>query len=327
MMPISVNDPRYRAEKQPQSLVDLGTRLKRAYSVGGGNFGIKGNEYHDSGFHRSRNWILFSPDSSYGTSDYSVQGSRNHSGDPDNDCAFDFTPGVWGSPDNRAKMIELTKRLRAAARANDPRLSNWYEFAGTEDGVHVVTFYAHGGVAKTPFDKTHLDHIHGSKFRDNADDDDTGLGDIMLGIADQGEDDDDMGGYAGITINGFDEANMNNGKTNVGVPGGANRKPTWFVVTNDTSFGAASGPDYALRIAAKSYGGGWTLLGQYGSPAGNGPVGGVLSPGGIVQLKNGETLSWKLPDDTRVVSVVRVATPTALLDPIYDGPLGAALEV
>lgn len=320
-MPINQNDSRYRAERQPQALIDLGGRLKRAYGVGPGNFGIKGNEYHDSGFHRSQNWILFSPDSAHGTGDYSVQGTRNHGGDPDNDCAFDFTPKTWGTADNRAEMIRLTKRVRAAARANDSRLANWYEFAGTEDGVNVVTFYAQGGGSKTPFDKTHLDHLHGSKFRDNAEDDDTGLGDILLGVEDQGEDD-DMGGSAGIIINGSEK----DFQTNIGVPGGLNRKPTWLVITNDTSFGAASGPDYALRIAAKPYGGSWALLGQYGSPAGNGPSGGVLSTGGIVQLKNGETMSWKLPDDTRDVSILRVTTPTDLTAPLYNGALSAALE-
>lgn len=322
---LNMNDPYIVSERTPPEMAKLGTRLATAYDVGNSSWGCKGNEYHRSGFHRSRNYCENSPQSPYGGNDYSCRGIRNQGGRGDNCGGFDFTPGVWGSSDNISKMKVITKRLHDAAVANDPRLGDWYEFAGTFDGVNVVTFYAHGGGFKDPFDSSHLNHLHGSKYRDALDKDNTGVGDVILGIPLKKEEEDDMGGYANIKINDFNDDDQ--ARTNIGVPGGLNRKPTWLVITNDTSFGAANGPDYALRIAAKPYGGGWTLLGTYGSPSGNGPVGGMLSPSGIVQLKNGETMSWKLPDDTRVVSVVRVATPTDNLAPIYDGPLGATLEV
>lgn len=281
-MPINMNDPRVQAEKAPQAIVDLGTRLKRAYGVGPDAFGVKGNEYHASGFHRSRNWIYFSPDSAYGTRDYSVQGTRNHGGDPDNDCAFDFTPGTWGTADNRAKMIVLTKRLRAAARRHDPRLANWFEFAGTEDGVNVVTFYAQGGEAKTPFDKSHLDHIHGSKYRDNAEANDTGLGDIMLGL----DEEEDMSGSFGPVLmrKEDDEFPMVIPPVQAGV---ADPRETWINIGGDLGL-----PAY-LRI--------WVNKGSGGFR----PLAGT----GVIKVVAGEAISVKLEQGDRIISVSRDKGP------------------
>jgi hypothetical protein len=283
-MPISTSDPRYRAETSPQSLINLGNRLKRAYGVGADNFGIKGNEYHDSGFHRSRSWILFSPDSQYGTSDYSVKGTRNHGGSPDNVCAFDFTPGEWGSADNRAKMIELTKRLRAAARANDPRLANWYEFAGTEDGKNVVTFYAQGGGAKSPFDRTHLDHIHGSGYRDNIENDHTGLGDILLGV-DKTKEDDDMGAYLGPFLLPVDKTSH----TITPVQGGAaNPRRVWLNVGADLY-----GEKACLRVWVSNGDGVFRVLK------------GSKDDSGFVILDSGKLFSVELEKGVRVISFAR----------------------
>jgi len=240
-MSLNMNDPYLRAERQPPSILALGTRLKQAYGVGADNFGCKGNEYHYSGYHRSRNFLLYSDSGNGG--DYSTQGSKNQGGNGDNCCGWDLTPGVWGTSDNRRKMIEITKRLRAAARANDPRLAAYYEFAGTEDGSHVVTFYAQGGEAKDPFDSSHLDHVHGSKFRSMADNDDTGVGDIILGIGGVGEDDEMgstyIGGIVPFDANPDDPFNVNVGIVEAGI---ADPRPAWLEFTND-------GPgDYAVRV-------------------------------------------------------------------------------
>jgi hypothetical protein len=232
-----MNDPYLRAERQPPALVALGVRLKAAYGVGADNFGIKGNAFHYDGFHRSRNFLLKSSLGNGG--DYSTSGALNRSGDGNNNSAFDFTPGVWGSVDNRAKMIVLTRRLHDAAARRDPRLASYYEFAGTLDGKKVVTFFADGGVFKDPFDTTHLDHIHGSKYRARADNDDTGLGDVLLGI--DGEDDEDMGASFGpITIN-------LSGGTSLTIPpveaGIADPRMAWINFCNDTN-----GKPYGLRV-------------------------------------------------------------------------------
>jgi hypothetical protein len=99
--------------------------------------------------------------------------------------AFDFTPGVWGSAENRHRMVAITMRVHAAARARDPRLADLREFAGTEDGQTVVTFNCADGSAKSPFDSSHLDHCHGSLWRGRADRDHSSIVAVMLG---EGED-------------------------------------------------------------------------------------------------------------------------------------------
>lgn len=305
---LDMSDPYLEAEQQPPSIMALGNRLKSAYGVGADNFGCKGNSYHYNGFHRSRNYLL-GPNGP--GPDYSTSGSKNQGGDGDNCCAFDFTPGEWGTSDNRAKMIELTGRLRAAARANDPRLAAYYEFAGTEDGVHVVTFYAQGGQDKTPFDSSHLDHIHGSKYRSMSDHDDTGLGDVMLGKPLRRKEKFHM-----YVIN---DPDTHKGVTQVAVEGGAAAPNGGYLqITNDTGAYDPSGPSYALRIAAKPYGGSYVFINDTER------TGGTIKDG-VITLKNGETLSWKLPKDTRNVSIRR--EPVEGQTAAYTGPLSGTVEV
>lgn len=294
-MPLNMNDPYLQAERQPPALVALGVRLKAHYGVGADNFGIKGNAVHYDGFHRSRAFLLNSDLGNGG--DYSTRGARNTGGNPNNNAAFDFTPGVWGTPSNRAMMIELTKRLRAAARANDPRLSDWYEFAGTEDGVHVVTFYAQGGGAKAPFDSSHLDHIHGSKCRDATDNDNTGLGDVMLGIG--GEDDDDMGASFGpIEIN-------KDGYTSLTLPpvqaGQADPREAWVNFCNDTD-----GHDYSLRVWYTTGNGAYSPLPGWAS--------------GEKTLRSGVRESVQLPKNTCGLTISRTSGA------MYTGHLTVAIE-
>lgn len=275
-MALSPADPYYRAEAVPQSIEDMAAPLCHAYGVGPDAFGDKGNTSHTSGYHRSRNWVLNSPDSAYGSSDYSVRQSRDHHGDGDWISAFDFTPGVWGTPDNRQKMITLTKRLRAAARANDPRLADLREIAGTEDGRSVVTFYAQGGEAKDPFDSSHLDHLHGSFWRDSAANNHQGVIDVMLGT---GGDEDDMGQSSDpITILKGEPTSL----TLVGTEdSGADPRPQWLRLANDTF-----GHDYALRLVAGNGAGGFRGLGP------NGSVFAIFHSGvkWSIQLNKGETL-------------------------------------
>lgn len=188
-MPLSPSDPSYRAETTPASIAAMEQPLCTAYRVGLDAFGSKGNLVHYSGYHRSRQWILNSPDSNYGSRDYSVTQTLDQSGDANWVCAFDFTPGSWGTPENRRRMVEITTRVYTAAKARDPRLSNLREFAGTFDGKNVVTFNCADGSLKGAFDSSHLDHVHGSFWRSRAGSDHTGIVHVMLGITDQGDDD------------------------------------------------------------------------------------------------------------------------------------------
>lgn len=180
-MPLDPGDSYYRQERIPPSIAAMEAPLCNAYGVPFGNFGAKGNENHLSGYHRSRDWILNSPDSRYGSSDYSVQLAVDKQGNADNVCAFDFTPGAWGTSDNRNRMKTLTKRLIDAAKAHDPRVAELREVAGTLDGTHVVTYDCTRQAFKDPFDSSHLDHIHGSILRGMSDQSHDGLVAVMLG--------------------------------------------------------------------------------------------------------------------------------------------------
>jgi hypothetical protein len=311
-MPLNMGDPYLRAERQPPALVALGVRLKAAYGVGADNFGIKGNEYHYDGFHRSRNYLL-SPNGP--GADYSTRGSLNQGGNGNNNSAFDFTPGVWGSADNRRKMIDITKRLRAAARAHDARLADYFEFAGTEDGKNVVTFYAQGGEDKSPFDPSHLDHIHGSKYRSRADNDDSGVGDVILGVGggSGGEEDDDMGASFGpIEI-------QREGITSLTIPpvqgGIADPRPAWLNLCN-----ATGDKPYGLRV--------WVSTGNANEwhP--------LFGSDGLVSVKGGQRIGVALPAGTSGLDIRRwgLNAGGTLVDPkssdaiVYDGHLTVAIE-
>jgi len=188
-MPLDPGDPYYLAEDISPTIAAMEHPLCDAFGVGLGNFGSKGNLTHYSGYHRSRNWILHSPDSRWGSSDYSVQLSADNGDHDDDVSAFDFTPGVWGSSDNRAKMLLLTQRLLTACQNHDPRVANLREFAGTLNGTSVVTWDCSRNAFKTPFDSSHLDHIHGSIYRSKTRADHSGIVAVLLGDIDEGDDD------------------------------------------------------------------------------------------------------------------------------------------
>jgi hypothetical protein len=296
-MALNMNDPYLEAERQPPSLVALGDRLKRAYGVGADNFGIKGNEFHGNGFHRSEAFIEDSPQGP--GEDYSTQGSLNQSINRNNNSGFDFTPGAWGTTENRRRMIEITKRLREAARRNDHRLDAYYEFAGTEDGKTVVTFYAQGGAAKTPFDSSHLDHVHGSKYRSRSDWDDNSLADVMLGIGIPQEDD-EMPLLIEVKPTGF---------TSVSLPPegqGAWPRQAFLNVCNDV--GGTN--KYALRVwYSMGKAGDWKELPGWG-------------PGGVREITSGEAASADIPDGTRCLTISRQASNGVT----YDGNLTVSLD-
>jgi len=186
-MPISAADPRYRAEFEPPEILAMRGPLCAAYSRPGDAFGCKGNLVHSSGYHRSFNWVTQSPDSRYQWNDYSITQTLDNTGlDRNACCAADFVPGEWGSPDNRRKMTAITGRLLEAAQRRDPAMAALREFAGTLNGTSVVTYDLGRQAFKSPFDASHLDHVHLSFWRSRARSDHAGIVRIMLG------DDEDM---------------------------------------------------------------------------------------------------------------------------------------
>lgn len=283
-MPLNMQDPYLRAERQPAAMVALGVRLKAHFGVGADAFGTKGDASHYSGYHRSRNFLENSPQGNGG--DYSTRGSKNQGGNGNNNCAWDLTPGVWGTADNHTKMIQITRNVLAAARANDPRLAAYYEFAGTLDGRTVVTFYAQGGALKDPFDKSHIEHFHASKYRSMAENDDTGLGDIILGVGGGQEEEEDMHGY-GPQVMPAGQAQFTMTVPPVGgtpvVPGPAE---VYCNLIQDLIPGGKA----AYRI--------YTLFGDGSSKA-------VGNADGIVVVESAKVVSFPLPKGTRGISVMR----------------------
>lgn len=185
-MTINPNDGYYKAEQTSPTILAMRAQLCAAYGVGVDHFGAKGNLAHSSGYHRSRNWILNSPDSPYRSRDYSVLLAADK-GNDDDVAAVDFTPAEWGTPDNTAKMIAITRRVITAMQDDDPRVAALREFAGTLDGEHVVTYDHSRHAFKTPFDSSHLHHGHGSIYRTMTRVDHSGIVSVMIG-APEGED-------------------------------------------------------------------------------------------------------------------------------------------
>jgi hypothetical protein len=119
-----------------------------------GAAGVKGDQYHLYGAHRSQEWIVNSrwcQNRSYTVQSGLTAEQKRHL------AAFDFVPGTWGTAANRRLMREITTRLVAAGKAG--RLDGVTEVIGTLDGQRVTGTRVPSG---TTFgsDLSHLDHLH-----------------------------------------------------------------------------------------------------------------------------------------------------------------------
>lgn len=116
--------------------------------------GDKGNNKHLSGAHRSQEWIKNSKhctNRTYTAIDGLTSEQMRHV------AGFDFTPGVWGTPENRALMVEQTSRLIAAMKAG--LLDEVRQVFGTTDG-DTVDGWNNPSDQPAYANKTHLDHWH-----------------------------------------------------------------------------------------------------------------------------------------------------------------------
>lgn len=148
------SEPWYGREITTSPMVGLGLQFRQAFQAGSGSVGIKGNEAHLSGGHRSQEWIR---NSRYCTNrTYTVQ--TGLTGDQYRYCsALDFTPALWGSADNRAKMRVLTGRMIGAMKAGE--CEEVIECFGTLDGKNVAG-WRNDLNEPASSDDSHLDHIH-----------------------------------------------------------------------------------------------------------------------------------------------------------------------
>ncbi|GAA4718374.1 hypothetical protein [Phytohabitans rumicis] len=161
----------------------LGDEICRLTHRPRGAAGTKGDIAHLRGAHRSQEWILnskFCARRAYTVQSGLSDAQRRHI------AGFDFTPGEWGTAENRRLMKIYTQRLLTAMRAG--RLDEVREMFGTVDGEE-VTGWNNVENRFVTAGSSHLDHWHLSIDRRHCAN--QALMERILAIA-LGEDDDDM---------------------------------------------------------------------------------------------------------------------------------------
>jgi hypothetical protein len=169
------SEPAWQAEFTPPSLRALRVRLAQHFAVPLANIGTRGNEFHLSGYHRSRRWIK---QSAYCVSrTYSVSrtpGDRS-GGSDDAVSAMDITLP-------RAQLLGMCQRLDVAVRAG--RLEKITEWYGNTDGDQRVDGYDNLSDRVASSDSSHLWHAHLSFDRGRVAEDHADLFAILTGVDD-----------------------------------------------------------------------------------------------------------------------------------------------
>lgn len=165
-------EPYWNRERAPDSLVRLGRRLCAAHKRPTNAFGIKGDNAHLNGSHRSQEWIKKSKYCTNRT--YTVQAGLNATQEL-YICGFDYNPG------SERLMIELCRRLDREVRAG--RLEIVREWYGNDDGDNRVDGYNNVANKIASSDASHLWHIHLTCDRRRLQDDAAinHIGDVLLG--------------------------------------------------------------------------------------------------------------------------------------------------
>lgn len=157
-------------EYAPASLAALGLAVRNHFGLAAVAIGIKGDESHTFGYHRSRNWINAHGD---GSGDYSNQLALDRAGDPNWLAALDISL----PPD---QMRAVSGRLLRGMRDGNPRLAAVREFYGTVDGENVIGWDSSTNRAVSS-DDSHLWHVHISFYRSLAANDHSGVLAVLLG--------------------------------------------------------------------------------------------------------------------------------------------------
>ncbi|HEY0697230.1 MAG TPA: hypothetical protein VGD43_05415 [Micromonospora sp.] len=147
-------EPYWSRETTTAEMDWLGDELCRRTGRPRTAVGIKGDNRHLRGSHRSQEWILnsrYCTDRTYTVQPGLTAVQQRHL------AGFDFTPGAWGSPQNRSLMAAQTGRLLAAMKAG--RLDEVRELYGTVDG-RTVTGWNNVQNRPATADDSHLDHWH-----------------------------------------------------------------------------------------------------------------------------------------------------------------------
>lgn len=157
-------------ESTPPNLRALADLVRQYFGLGWDAIGIKGDQSHTYGYHRSRNWIN---ESGQGRDDYSNQLAKDLSGDGNWLAALDVSL-------DPPHMKSTTARLVNALKARDPRMASVREVFGTLDGNNVTAWDASSN-GYTTADDSHLSHVHMSFYRSMANNDHSGILNVIKG--------------------------------------------------------------------------------------------------------------------------------------------------
>lgn len=148
------SEPWWGREVTPAPLDWLGDRLCAFYRQPRSASGVKGDNDHLKGAHRSQEWILNSEHCT--NTGYTVQSGLT-SWQTRLLAGHDFVPAGWGTTANRQLMIAHTHRLIDAAKRG--MLRGVIEIGGTLDGKKPYGWHVVRGVPLS-FDSSHVDHSH-----------------------------------------------------------------------------------------------------------------------------------------------------------------------
>lgn len=157
-------------EYTPANLRALADSVRQYFGLGWDAIGLKGDESHTYGYHRSRIWINQDGD---GRDDYSNQLAKDLSGDGNWIAALDVSL-------NPELMKTTTARLINALKARDSRMASVREVFGTLDGRNVTAWDAASN-SYTTADDSHLWHVHMSFYRSMANNDHSGILNVIKG--------------------------------------------------------------------------------------------------------------------------------------------------
>jgi hypothetical protein len=142
-------EPWWNREIVPEPLRDMGGRLCSAYGRPLNAYGVKGDNLHLYGSHRSQEWIL---NSRYATSRTNTVQSGLTAEQLRHVAGFDFNPG------STARMMEICARLDREVRAG--RLEQVLAWYGNLDGDNRVDGYDNIRNRLATSDSSHLWHLH-----------------------------------------------------------------------------------------------------------------------------------------------------------------------
>lgn len=151
----------YRDEVIPVELAYLARNLRSHFQLSTNAVGVKGDNRHLKGYHRSRAWLLnsrYATNRSYSVTETDWNRTRGNSNWV---CAIDIT-----LPEKT--LIAVCKRLDVAVRAGQlEKVAEWY---GNKDGDKRVDGYDNIENEIASSDSSHLWHLHISFIRGHAND-------------------------------------------------------------------------------------------------------------------------------------------------------------